>query len=387
MKPANANGNGANVGFEDTLWKAADKLRNNMDAAEYKHVVLGLIFLKYVSDAFKEVYEEVKSDPEKLSNPEDIDEYRMRNAFWVPPEARWDYLQKNAKQPTIGTLVDDAMDGIERDNASLKGVLPKNYGRQTLDKQRLGELIDLIGTIALGDKESRSKDVLGRVYEYFLGQFADAEGKGAGQFYTPQSIVRLLGAMIEPFKGRVFDPCRGSGGMFVQSEKFIQSHQGRIDDIHIFGQESNPTTWRLCKMNLAIRGIESKDVRWNNEGSFLSDLHKDLRADFLLANPPFNDSDWSGELLREDIRWKYGVPPVNNANYAWVQHFIHHLAPQGVAGFVLANGSMSSNTSGEGEIRKKIIEDDLVDCMVALPGQLFYNTMIRSYETYFKSLG
>ncbi len=378
MKPANANGNGANVGFEDTLWKAADKLRNNMDAAEYKHVVLGLIFLKYVSDAFKEVYEEVKSDPEKLSNPEDIDEYRMRNAFWVPPEARWDYLQKNAKQPTIGTLVDDAMDGIERDNASLKGVLPKNYGRQTLDKQRLGELIDLIGTIALGDKESRSKDVLGRVYEYFLGQFADAEGKGAGQFYTPQSIVRLLGAMIEPFKGRVFDPCRGSGGMFVQSEKFIQSHQGRIDDIHIFGQESNPTTWRLCKMNLAIRGIESKDVRWNNEGSFLSDLHKDLRADFLLANPPFNDSDWSGELLREDIRWKYGVPPVNNANYAWVQHFIHHLAPQGVAGFVLANGSMSSNTSGEGEIRKKIIEDDLVDCMVALPGQLFYNTMISA---------
>jgi type I restriction enzyme M protein len=375
VKPANGS-NGANVGFEDTLWKAADKLRNNMDAAEYKHIVLGLIFLKYVSDAFKEVYAEVKSDPEKLSNPEDIDEYRMRNAFWVPPESRWDYLQKNAKQPTIGTLVDDAMDGIERDNASLKGVLPKNYGRQTLDKQRLGELIDLIGTIALGDKESRSKDVLGSVYEYFLGQFADAEGKGAGQFYTPQSIVRLLVAMIEPFKGRVLDPCCGSGGMFVQSEKFIQSHQGRLDDIHIFGQESNPTTWRLCKMNLAIRGIESKEVRWNNEGSFLADLHKDVRADFLLANPPFNDSDWNGELLREDIRWKFGVPPVNNANFAWVQHFIHHLAPFGTAGFVLANGSMSSNSSGEGEIRKNIIEADLVDCMVALPSQLFYNTMI-----------
>ncbi len=376
MKPANGNGNGANVGFEDKLWKAADKLRNNMDAAEYKHVVLGLIFLKYVSDAFKEVYAEVKSDPEKLSDPEDIDEYRMRNAFWVPPEARWDYLQKNAKQPTIGKLVDDAMDAIERDNASLKGVLPKNYARPALDKQRLGELIDLIGTIALGDKESRSKDLLGRVYEYFLGQFADAEGKGAGQFYTPQSIVRLLVAMIEPFKGRVLDPCCGSGGMFVQSEKFVQSHQGRLDDIHIFGQESNQTTWRLCKMNLAIRGIESKEVRWNNEGSFLNDLHKDLRADYLLANPPFNDSDWSGELLREDIRWKYGVPPVGNANFAWVQQFIHHLAPFGTAGFVLANGSMSSNASGEGEIRKNIVEADLVDCMVALPSQLFYSTMI-----------
>lgn len=376
MKPVNGNGNGANVGFEDTLWKAADKLRNNMDAAEYKHVVLGLIFLKYVSDAFKEVYAEVKSDPEKLSDPEDIDEYRMRNAFWVPPEARWDYLQKNAKQPTIGVIIDDAMDAIERDNASLKGVLPKDYARQNLDKQRLGELIDLIGTIGLGDKESRSKDVLGRVYEFFLGRFADAEGKGAGQFYTPQSIVRLLVAMIEPFKGRVLDPCCGSGGMFVQSEKFVQSHRGRLDDIHIFGQESNQTTWRLCKMNLAIRGIESKEVRWNNEGSFLNDLHKDLRADYLLANPPFNDSDWKGDLLREDFRWIFSAPPVNNANFAWVQHFIHHLAPHGIAGFVLANGSMSSNASGEGEIRKNIVEADLIDCMVALPSQLFYSTMI-----------
>ena len=274
--------NGANLGFEEKLWKAADKLRNNMDAAEYKHVVLGLIFLKYISDAFKEVYDEVKSDPEKLSDPEDIDEYRMRHAFWVPPEARWDYLQKNAKQPTIGVLVDDAMDAIERDNASLKGVLPKNYARPALDKARLGELIDLIGSISLGDKESRSKDVLGRVYEYFLGQFADAEGKKGGQFYTPKCIVQLLVAMIEPFKGRVFDPCCGSGGMFVQSEEFVKAHRGRLDDIHIFGQESNQTTWRLCKMNLAIRGIESKYVLWNNEGSFLNDLHKDLRADIYL---------------------------------------------------------------------------------------------------------
>jgi type I restriction enzyme M protein len=370
------NGNGANVGFEDKLWKAADKLRNNMDAAEYKHVVLGLIFLKYISDAFTEVYEELKNDPEKLSDPEDIDEYRAKNAFWVPPEARWDYLQKNAKQPTIGTIIDDAMDAIERDNGSLKGVLPKNYGRPALDKQRVGELIDLIGTIGLGDRESRSKDVLGRVYEYFLGQFADAEGKKGGQFYTPRSIVQLLVAMIEPYKGRVFDPCCGSGGMFIQSEKFVEAHRGRLDDIFIFGQESNQTTWRLCKMNLAIRGIESKEVRWNNEGSFLNDLHKDLRADYLLANPPFNDSDWKGEMLREDIRWKYGIPPVGNANFAWVQHFIYHLAPHGIAGFVLANGSMSSNTSNEGEIRKNIIEADLVDCMIALPSQLFYNTMI-----------
>lgn len=366
--------NGVNLGFEEKMWKAADKLRNNMDAAEYKHVVLGLVFLKYISDAFKEVYDELKSD--KLSDPEDIDEYKARNVFWVPPEARWDYLQNNARQPTIGIIIDDAMDAIERDNISLKGVLTKDYARPALDKARVGEIIDLIGTIGLGDKESRSKDVLGRVYEYFLGQFANAEGKKGGQFYTPRSIVQLLVAMIEPFKGRVFDPCCGSGGMFIQSEKFIQAHQGKIDDINIFGQESNQTTWRLCKMNLAIRGIESKFIIWNNEGSFLNDAHKDLRADFVLANPPFNDSDWRGDLLRDDIRWKYGVPPVGNANFAWIQHFINHLGPRGVAGFVLANGSMSSNTSNEGEIRKKIIEDDLVDCMVALPSQLFYNAMI-----------
>ena len=378
-------GSGATLGFEAKLWVAADKLRNNMDAAEYKHVVLGLIFLKYISDAFTEVYEKLRQD--KFADPEDVDEYRACNSFWVPPNSRWDYLQKNAKQPTIGKIVDEAMDSLERDNASLKGVLPKNYARESLDKQRLGELVDLIGTIGLGDRESRSKDILGRVYEYFLGQFADAEGKKGGQFYTPQSIVKLLVAMLEPFRGRVYDPCCGSGGMFIQSEKFIQAHQDiktptnnnerlQRDDLSIYGQESNQTTWRLCKMNLAIRHIDSKFVAWNNEGSFLNDAHKDLKTDYLLANPPFNDSDWKGEMLREDIRWKYGVPPTGNANFAWVQHFIHHLSPHGVAGFVLANGSMSSNTSNEGEIRKNIIEADLVDCMVALPSQLFYNTMI-----------
>jgi type I restriction enzyme M protein len=367
--------NGKEINFEGKLWQAADKLRNNMDAAEYKHVVLGLIFLKYISDAFREVYDELKKDPEGLSDPEDKDEYKSRNVFWVPREARWDFIQKKAKHPTIGKDVDDAMDAIERDNPSLKGVLPKNYARPALDKQRLGELIDLIGTIGLGDKESKGKDILGRVYEYFLGQFADAEGKKGGQFYTPRCIVKLLVEMLEPYKGRVFDPCCGSGGMFVQNEKFVKAHGGKIGDISIYGQESNQTTWRLCEMNLAIRGIDA-NIQWNNEGSFLKDAHKDLKADFILANPPFNDSDWKGESLRDDIRWKYGTPPTGNANFAWVQHFIHHLAPSGIAGFVLANGSMSSNTSGEGEIRKNIVEVDLVDCMVALPPQLFYNTMI-----------
>ena len=369
--------NGANLGFEEKLWKAADKMRNNMDAAEYKHVALGLIFLKYISDAFSERYEKLKSEKSKGADPEDPDEYRQDNIFWVPKEARWEFLQNSAKQPIIGKIIDDAMDAIERDNPSLKAVLPKNYARPALDKQRLGELIDLIGTIGLGDKESKSKDILGRVYEYFLGQFADAEGKKGGQFYTPRCIVRLLVEMIEPYKGRVFDPCCGSGGMFVQSEKFVQAHGGRIGDVSLYGQESNQTTWRLCKMNLALRAIDSTFVKWNNEGSFLHDEHKDLKSDFILANPPFNDSDWKGEMLKEDVRWKlYGTPPPGNANYAWVQHFIHHLSPTGFAGFVLANGSMSSNTSGEGEIRKKIVQADIVDCMVALPSQLFYNTMI-----------
>jgi len=361
------------LNFEAKLWQAADKMRNNMDAAEYKHVVLGLIFLKYISDAFSELYHKLSNT--KGADAEDSDEYRAENVFYVPKKARWDFLQKNAKQPTIGKLIDDAMDEIEKDNAVLKGVLPKNYAREGLDKQRLGELIDLIGTIGLGDKENRSKDILGRVYEYFIGRFADAEGKSGGQFYTPRSIVRLLVDMLEPYKGRVFDPCCGSGGMFVQSEKFVEAHGGRIGDISVYGQESNQTTWRLCKMNLAIRGIDA-NIAWNNEGSFLNDAHKDLKADFVIANPPFNDSDWKGELLREDIRWKYGTPPVGNANFAWVQHFIYHLSPNGTAGFVLANGSMSSNTSGEGDIRKSIIEADIVDCMVALPSQLFYNTMI-----------
>ncbi len=362
---------GANLGFEQKLWQAADKMRNNMDAAEYKHIVLGLIFLKYISDSFIEVYNELKKD--KLADAEDRDEYRARNTFWVPQKARWEFLQKNAKQPTVGKLLDDAMEAIEKDNPSLKGVLAKDYARPSLDKQRLGELIDLIGTIGLGDKESKSKDILGRVYEYFLGQFADAEGKKGGQFYTPRSIVALLVEMLEPYKGRIYDPCCGSGGMFVQSEKFIAAHGGRLGDISVFGQESNQTTWRLAKMNMAIRGIDA-NIQWGD--SFHNDLHKDLKADFVIANPPFNDSDWKGELLRDDVRWKYGAPPLGNANFGWVQHFIHHLSPTGTAGFVLANGSMSSNTSGEGEIRKNLVEADLVDCMVALPSQLFYNTMI-----------
>jgi type I restriction enzyme M protein len=365
--------NGANLGFEEKMWQAADKLRSHMDAAEYKHVVLGLVFLKYISDAFQERYDALKN--EEFADPEDRDEYRAENVFWVPKEARWPYLQANAKQPTIGKLIDDAMDAIERDNPSLKGVLLKDYARPTLDKQRLGELIDLIGTIGLGDKESRSKDVLGRVYEYFLGKFASAEGKKGGEFYTPRCVVRLLVEMIEPFKGRVYDPCCGSSGMFVQSEAFIRQHGGRIGDISVYGQESNPTTWRLAKMNLAIRGIEA-NLGPQHADSFHNDLHKDLKADFILANPPFNMSDWGGERLRDDVRWKYGVPPVGNANYAWIQHMIHHLSPTGITGFVLANGSMSSNQSGEGEIRKNIIEADLVDCMIALPSQLFYGSPI-----------
>jgi len=370
---AESTNGGANLGFERELWRAADALRNNMDAAEYKHVVLGLIFLKYISDAFEEQHAKLQAERNQGADPEDPDEYRAVNIFWVPKEARWSYLTANAKQPTIGKIVDDAMVAIERDNLSLKNVLPKDYARPGLDKQRLGQLIDLIGNIGLSEKTNRSKDILGRVYEYSLSQFASAEGKKGGQFYTPQCIVRLLVEMLAPYKGRVYDPCCGSGGMFVQSEKFIEEHGGRIGDISIYGQESNYTTWRLCKMNLAIRGI---DARIAHGDSFHNDQHQDLKADYILANPPFNDSDWRGELLKEDKRWKFSTPPASNANFAWVQHFIHHLAPTGVAGFVLANGSMSSNQSGEGEIRKNLIEADLVDCMVALPGQLFYSTQI-----------
>lgn len=362
--------NGANLGFEQKLWQSADKLRNNMDAAEYKHVVLGLIFLKYISDAFNEVHRGLDAD--QWADPEDKDEYLALNVFWVPPEARWEYIQDRAKQPDIGKLIDDAMDAIEKDNPDLKGVLPKDYAREALDKKSLGGIIDLIGTIGLGDSESKSKDILGRVYEYFLGQFANAEGKKGGQFYTPRSIVKVLVEMIEPYSGRIYDPCCGSGGMFVQSEKFVEEHQGRLGDIAIYGQESNQTTWRLCKINLAIRGIDS-NIKWGD--SFTDDKHRDLKADFILANPPFNSKDWKGELLEDDIRWKYGVPPKRNANFAWVQHFIHHLATTGIAGFVLANGSMSAGGQ-EGKIREKIVKDDLVDCMVALPSQLFYNTGI-----------
>jgi type I restriction enzyme M protein len=365
----------ANVGFEAKLWQAADKLRSNMDAAEYKHVVLGLIFLKYISDAFEEHRAKLVAGEGDYAgaDPEEPDEYRAENVFWVPAEARWSHLQANGKQPTIGKLIDDAMVAIERDNARLKGVLPKDYARPALDKQRLGQLIDLVGTIGLGDAANRSKDVLGRVYEYFLTQFASAEGKNGGQFYTPSSVVRTLVQMLEPYKGRVYDPCCGSGGMFVQSEKFVESHGGRIGDIAIYGQESNATTRRLAVMNLAIRGIEA-DFGPEHADTFVRDIHADLRADFVIANPPFNDSDWMRR--DDDVRWKYGLPPKGNANYAWIQHFIHHLAPSGMAGFVLANGSMSSNQSGEGEIRKALVDADLIDCMVALPGQLFYSTQI-----------
>ncbi|MCB9585427.1 MAG: SAM-dependent DNA methyltransferase [Polyangiaceae bacterium] len=365
----------ANLGFEQTLWQAADKLRNNLDAAEYKHVVLGLIFLKYISDAFEEKHAALTAEMESGADPEDRDEYLAENIFWVPKDARWPALQGKAKQPEIGKLVDDAMRALEKDNVTLKGVLPKDYSRPALDKRRLGELIDLIGTIGLGDKANRSRDLLGRVYEYFLSEFASAEGKKGGQFYTPQCVVKLLVEMLAPYKGRVFDPCCGSGGMFVSSEKFVEAHGGRIGDISIYGQESNPTTWRLAKMNLAIRGIDANlGAEWGD--SFHKDQHTELKSDYVLANPPFNDSDWGGEGLANDVRWKFGTPPKGNANFAWVQHFIHHLTPTGTAGFVLANGSMSSQQSGEGEIRKAIIEADLVDCMVALPGQLFYSTQI-----------
>jgi len=367
-------GNGAILGFEETLWKAADKLRHNMDAAEYKHGVLGLIFLKYISDAFQERYRQLQA--EQYADPEDRDEYTAESVFWVPKKARWEHLQANAKQPTIGKLLDDAMVAIEKENPHLKGVLPKDYAKPTLDKQSLGGLIDLIATIGLGDKENRSKDILGRVYEYFLSQFASAEGKKGGQFYTARCVVRLLVSMLAPHeKARIYDPCCGSGGMFVQSEEFIESHGGRRGAAAVYGQESNPTTWRLAMMNLAIRHIEA-NLGAEPADSFHRDLHKDLKADYILANPPFNMKDWGGDRLRKDVRWKYGIPPVGNANFAWVQHFIHHLSPKGMAGFVLANGSMSSNTSGEGEIRKNIIQADLVDCMVAMPGQLFYSTPI-----------
>jgi len=411
------NGNGAALGFEADLFKAADKLRGNMEPSDYKHVALGLIFLKYISDAFEARHAELLREDSKTA--EDRDEYLADNIFWVPKDARWSHLKANARRPEIGTLIDDAMRAIEKDNESLRGVLPKDYARPALNKVMLGELIDLVSGIALqqpspqpspggrgsksthtpsvpgGERQSadlpsppgrgaggegnirrpQATDVLGRVYEYFLGQFAGAEGKRGGEFYTPRSVVRVLVEMLEPYQGRVYDPCCGSGGMFVQSEKFVLEHGGRLGDIAIYGQESNYTTWRLARMNLAVRGIDA-DIRWNNEGSFHKDELRDLRFDHILANPPFNISDWGGERLRDDPRWQFGAPPPGNANYAWLQHIHWHLAPFGTAGVVLANGSMSSNQSGEGDIRRAMIEADAVDCMVALPGQLFYSTQI-----------
>ena len=372
----------------EALWQAADKLRGSIDAAEYKHVVLGLIFLKYISDAFearrKDLAAELEAEgiPEEAArlSLEDRDEYTAEQVFWVPKEARWSNIQQAAKQPYIAKLLDDAMYAIERDNPKLKGKLPRDYARRGVPAERLGRLIDQIGSIAVGSDKARATDVLGRVYEYFLGKFAAAEGKLGGEFFTPRSVVRVLVEMIEPYEGRVYDPCCGSGGMFVQSEKFVQAHGGQKRDISIFGQESNPNTWRLAHMNLAIRGIEA-NLGEQPADSFVRDLHPDLKADYILANPPFNVSDWSGHLLRDDARWRFGKPPVGNANYAWIQHFIYHLAPPngrggGMAGFVMANGSLSSNTGGEGEIRKKIIEADLVDCIVAMPPQLFLTTAI-----------
>ena len=358
--------------LEKTLWSAADKMRNNMDAAEYKHVVLGLIFLKYISDAFNDLYEKLKQD--EYSDPEDKDEYLAENVFYVPPSARWSFIQhQRAKLPSIGKDIDDAMEAIEQDNPSLKGVLLKDYARPALDKKRLGELVDLMGNIGFNQQGHKSKDLLGQVYEYFLGQFADAEGKKGGQFYTPASIVKLLVEMLEPYKGRIYDGCCGSGGMFVQSEKFIEAHGGKIGDIAVYGQESNPTTYKLCKMNLAIRGIDAKIELGD---TFHNDKHKDMKADYILANPPFNISDWGGESLQDSHLWRYGVPPVGNANYGWLQLFINKLSPTGTGGIVLANGSMTTNAGNEGEIRKKFITEGLVDCMVALPSQLFYNTQI-----------
>ena len=368
-----ANNSGANLGFKTQLWAAADKLRGNMEPSDYKHVALGLIFLKYISDAFEAKRAALLE--KELADAEDPDEYRAENVFWVPKEARWSRLQAMARQPTIGKDIDDAMRAIEARNTSLKGVLPKDYARPALNKVMLGELIDLVSGIGMAEEADRSRDILGRVYEYFLGGFAGAEGKRGGEFYTPRSVVRLLVEMLEPYKGRVYDPCCGSGGMFVQSEKFVEEHGGRIGDIAIYGQESNYTTWRLAMMNLAVRGIDA-DIRWNNEGSFHKDELQDLKADFILANPPFNISDWGGDRLREDARWKFGVPPASNANYGWLQHIYHHLAPNGTAGVVLANGSMSSGQSGEGDIRRAMVEGDAVDCMIALPGQLFYSTQI-----------
>ncbi|MEK7266023.1 MAG: class I SAM-dependent DNA methyltransferase [Pseudomonadota bacterium] len=367
--------NGGDLDFAAELFKAADKMRGNLEPSEYKHVTLGLIFLKYISDAFEA--HRAKLLKQEHADPEDPEEYLAENVFWVPKEARWSHLQANAKRPEIGKLIDDAMDAIEKvpTNERLKGVLPKTYARPTLNKTMLGELVDLFSNIGMHHEFDSARDLFGRVYEYCLSMFASSEGKRGGEFLTPRSVVRTLVEMLEPYKGRVYDPCCGTGGMFIQSERFIESHGGRQNDIAVYGQEINHTTWRLAMMNLAVHGLEA-DIRWNNEGTFHRDDLPDLKADFILANPPFNISDWGGERLKDDARWKFGTPPAGNANFAWLQHIIHHLAPRGTAGVVLANGSMSSQQSGEGEIRKAMIEADMVDAMVALPGQLFYSTQI-----------
>lgn len=361
----------ANIGFEEKLWKAADKLRGSMESSEYKHVVLGLLFLKYVSDKFETKYNELVEEGDGFE--EDEDEYLAENIFWVPKNSRWGYIRDNAKLPEIGQIIDDAMIAIEKENTTLRGVLDKRYARPEIDKRRLGELIDIISTIKLHDKEE--KDLLGRVYEYFLGQFASAEGKNGGEFYTPTSIVKTLVEMIEPYKGRIYDPACGSGGMFIQSEKFVGEHKGKISDLSIYGQELNSTTWKLCKMNLAIRGLDG-NIGESHADTFHNDLHKTLKADYVLANPPFNIKDWGGASLTDDIRWKFGVPPEGNANFAWLSHIVHHLSPNGVAGVVLANGALSSNTSNEGVIRTNLIVNKLVDAIVALPDKLFYSTGI-----------
>ena len=369
------------ISFEQQLFKAADKLRKNIDAAEYKYVVLGLVFLKYISEKFNELYEKLEAD--EYSDPEDRDEYLAENVFFVPEVARWSHIHNSAKLPSIGEIIDQAMEAVEKENKELKNVLPKVYGKENLDKASLGQLIDLISNTELQAENEKSKDLL-EEYEYFLGEFANAEGKKGGQFYTPKAIVKLMVEMTEPYKGRVYDPACGSGGMFVMSEKFVTEHQGNIKDITVYGQESNQTTWKLSKMNLAIRNINSEFVTWNTEGSFLKDAHPDLKAHYILANPPFNQKDWGINRLQDDARWQYGIPPNGNANYGWMMHMLYHLAPNGVMATVLANGSLSSKTSGEGDLRERLVEEDLVECIVALPKQLFYNTGIPACIWYLR---
>lgn len=364
--------NTSDIGFEKQIWDAACVLRGNIDPSEYKSVILGLIFLKYISDSFEERYQQLVD--EGYGMEEDRDEYLAENIFFVPENARWKVIAAAAHTPEIGSVIDDAMRSIEKENKRLKDILPKNFARPELDKRRLGEVVDLFTNIKMVD-QGNSKDLLGRTYEYCLNRFAEQEGKRAGEFFTPSCVVRTLVEVLQPYNGRVYDPCCGSGGMFVQSSKFVQNHGGNIENISVYGQDSNPTTWKLAQMNLAIRGIEA-DLGKFNADTFFNDCHPTLKADYIMANPPFNLSGWGQDKLLDDVRWQYGIPPVNNANFAWLQHMIWHLAPNGRLGIVLANGSLSSQTGGEGEIRKNIINADLVDCIVAMPPQLFYTTQI-----------